>query len=152
LKNNLGPTLEKEGLGDKKIIAWDHNRDYLFHKASTILNDPEAAKYALGTGFHWYEDWKDTNPMPNNGAKVNEAYPDKKLIFTEGCNEGYDLERLENEDPKLVERYGKSLINDFNKSAVAWTDWNILWIKQVAQIILVTYVLRQYMEIRLQIN
>jgi glucosylceramidase len=126
LKNNLGPTLEKEGLGDKKIIAWDHNRDYLFHKASTILNDPEAAKYALGTGFHWYEDWKDTNPMPNNGAKVNEAYPDKKLIFTEGCNEGYDLERLENEDPKLAEWYGKSMINDFNKGTVAWTDWNIL--------------------------
>ncbi|MFT6193040.1 MAG: glucosylceramidase [Polaribacter sp.] len=106
----------------------------------------------MGTGFHWYEDWKDTNPMPNNGAKVNEAYPDKKLIFTEGCNEGYDLERLENEDPKLAERYGKSMIHDFNKGAVAWTDWNILWIKQVAQIMLVTYVLRQCMEIRLQIN
>jgi len=126
LKNNLGPTLEKEGLGDKKIIVWDHNRDLLFHRASTILNDPEAAKYVWGTGFHWYEDWKDTNPMPNNVAKVNEAYPDKKLIFTEGCNEGYDLERLENEDPKLAERYGKSMINDFNNGTVAWTDWNIL--------------------------
>ena len=43
LKNYLGPTLEKEGLGDKKIIVWDHNRDLLFQRASVILNDPEAA-------------------------------------------------------------------------------------------------------------
>jgi len=126
LKDYLGPTLERDGLGDKKIIVWDHNRDLLFQRASTILNDPEAAKYVWGIGFHWYEDWKDGTPMFKNVAHVNEAYPDKKLIFTEGCNERYDLERLKNEDPKLAERYGKSMINDFNNGTVAWTDWNIL--------------------------
>lgn len=126
LKNYLGPTLEKEGLGDKKVIVWDHNRDLLFERASVILNDPEANKYVWGTGFHWYEDWKDGTPMYKNVAKVNEAFPDKKLIFTEGCNEKYDLERIVNEDPKLAERYGKAMINDFNNGTVAWTDWNIL--------------------------
>lgn len=126
LKDYLGPTLEKEDLGDKKIIVWDHNRDLVYQRASTILNDPEAAKYVWGTGFHWYEDWKDDNPMFDNVARVNEAYPDKKLIFTEGCNEGYDVKRLEKEDPKLAERYGKSMIRDFNNGTVAWTDWNIL--------------------------
>ena len=64
--------------------------------------------------------------MFENVASVNEAYPDKKLIFTEGCNEEYDLERLENEDPSLAERYGKAMIKDFNNGTVAWTDWNIL--------------------------
>jgi glucosylceramidase len=126
LKNYLGPTLEKEGLGNKKIIVWDHNRDLLFDRASTILNDPEAAKYVWGTGFHWYEDWKDGVPMFNAVHQVNEAYPDKNLIFTEGCNEKYDKSRLDNDDPKLAERYGKSMINDFNNGTVAWTDWNIL--------------------------
>jgi len=124
LKNFLGPTLEKEGLGDKKIIVWDHNRDLLFERANVILSDPEANKYVWGTGFHWYEDWKDGTPMFNNVGKVNEAYPDKKLIFTEGCNEAYDIERIG--DPKLAERYAKSMINDFNNGTVAWTDWNIL--------------------------
>jgi len=124
LKNYLGPTLEKAGLGDKKIIVWDHNRDLLFERASVILSDPEASKYVWGTGFHWYEDWKDGTPMYKNVAAVNEAFPDKKLIFTEGCNEKYDLSRIE--DPKLAERYGKSMINDFNNGTVAWTDWNIL--------------------------
>ncbi len=126
LKNYLGPTLEKEGLGNKNIIVWDHNRDLLFQRASTILNDPDASKYVWGTGFHWYEDWKDGKPMFEAVCHVNETYPDKKLIFTEGCNEGYDIERLKNEDPKLAERYGKSMINDFNNGTVAWTDWNIL--------------------------
>jgi glucosylceramidase len=126
LKNYLGPTLEKEGLGDKKIIVWDHNRDLMFQRASIILNDPEAAKYVWGTGFHWYEDWKDGIPMFNAVKQVKEAYPDKNLIFTEGCNEAYNLERIINEDPKLAERYGRSMINDFNNGTVAWTDWNIL--------------------------
>jgi len=124
LKNYLGPTLEKEGLGDKNIIIWDHNRDLLFERSTIILNDPDANKYVWGSGFHWYEDWKDGTPMYANVAKVNEAFPDKKLIFTEGCNEGYDLHRIN--DPKLAERYGKSMINDFNNGTVAWTDWNIL--------------------------
>tara|TARA_R110001583_G_scaffold153896_1_gene305575 strand:+ start:2543 stop:4045 length:1503 start_codon:yes stop_codon:yes gene_type:complete len=124
LKNYLGPTLEKEGFGDEKIIIWDHNRDLLFERASVILNDPEANKYVWGTGFHWYEDWKDGTPMYKNVAKVNEAFPDKKLIFTEGTNEKYDVSRIE--DPKLAERYGKAMINDFNNGTVAWTDWNIL--------------------------
>lgn len=126
LKNYLGPTLQKEGLGDKNIIVWDHNRDLMFQRASTILNDPEAAKYVWGTGFHWYEDWKDGIPMFDAVKRVQEAYPDKNLIFTEGCNEKYDFSRIENEDPKLAERYGKSMINDFNNGTVAWTDWNIL--------------------------
>src|SRR6185369_7263905 len=37
LKNYLGPTMIREGLGDKKIIAWDHNRDLVYQRASTIL-------------------------------------------------------------------------------------------------------------------
>jgi len=126
LKNYLGPTLEKEGLGDKNIIVWDHNRDLLFQRANVILSDSEASKYVWGTGFHWYEDWKDGVPMFDAVKRVQETYPDKNLIFTEGCNEKYDLSRIENRDPKLAERYGKSMINDFNNGVVAWTDWNIL--------------------------
>ena len=48
LKNYLGPTLAKSGLASKKIIIWDHNRDLLYQRASTVLNDPAAAKYVWG--------------------------------------------------------------------------------------------------------
>ncbi|HEY0354840.1 MAG TPA: glycosyl hydrolase, partial [Flavisolibacter sp.] len=48
IKKYLGPTLKKAGYGNKKIVAWDHNRDLITQRASTILDDPEAAKYVWG--------------------------------------------------------------------------------------------------------
>jgi glucosylceramidase len=124
LKNYLGPTLEKEGLKDKKIVIWDHNRDLMTYRANVIYNDPEASKYVWGMGFHWYETWAGGDPMFNNVAKVNEAYPSKNLLFTEGCNERFDATKYQ--FWPNGERYGKSMINDFNNGTVGWTDWNIL--------------------------
>src|SRR6185503_7591216 len=124
LKNHLGPTMQKEGLGDKKIIVWDHNRDLLYQRAQTYFNDPEASKYAWGIGFHWYESWSGGEPMYENLKKVHEAYPDKNLLFTEGCNEKFDAKRYS--DRALGERYGRSMINDFNNGMVGFTDWNII--------------------------
>lgn len=124
LKNHLGPILEKEGLGDKNIVVWDHNRDLITHRANTIFDDPEAAKYAWGTGFHWYETWRKGNPMFENLQRIQESYPNKKLLFTEGCNEAFDPEKYQYWPN--AERYGHSMINDFNRGTVGWTDWNIL--------------------------
>ena len=124
LKNHLGPTLEKEGLGDKKIIVWDHNRDLIVNRANTIFDDPEASKYAWGIGFHWYETWTGGEPMFSSLGNIKESYPDKNLVFTEGCNESFDAEKYEYWPN--AERYGRSMINDFNQGTVAWTDWNIL--------------------------
>ena len=124
LKNFLGPTLQKNGLGDKKIIVWDHNRDLMYQRASTLLDDPQAAKYAWGVGFHWYETWTGGTPMFDNVRRVKEAYPDKNVLFTEGCVEKFSMENIH--DWKLGEKYGKSMINDFNNGSIAWTDWNIL--------------------------
>ncbi|MBZ4041646.1 glycoside hydrolase family 30 protein [Flavobacterium hibisci] len=124
LKNFLGPTLKKEGLGNVKIIAWDHNRDLMVQRANVIFSDPEASKYVWGMGFHWYETWTGAQPMFENVARVHEAYPDKKLIFTEGCIERFDASKYQ--FWPNAERYGTSMINDFNNGTVAWTDWNIL--------------------------
>lgn len=124
LKNYLGPTLKKEGLGDKKIIVWDHNRDLMNHRADIIFSDPEASKYAWGMGFHWYESWSGGLPMFENVGKVQEAFPDKKLIFTEGCVESFDAKKYQHWPNG--ERYGRSMIHDFNNGTVGWTDWNLL--------------------------
>lgn len=124
LKNYLGPVMEQEGLGDKNIVVWDHNRDLITHRANTIFDDPEAAKYAWGTGFHWYETWRGGEPMFDNLSKIQEAYPDKNLLFTEGCNESFDPAKYQYWPN--AERYGRSMINDFNRGTVGWTDWNIL--------------------------
>jgi glucosylceramidase len=124
LKNYLGPTMKKEGLADKKIIVWDHNRDLMTQRADVIFNDPEAAKYAWGMGFHWYETWSGGQPMFENVAAVNKTYPTKNLLFTEGCAESFKQEGYQRW--ANGERYGRSMINDFNNGTVGWTDWNIL--------------------------
>ena len=124
LKNHLGPVMQQQGLGDKKIIVWDHNRDLITHRARTILDDPEAAKYAWGIGFHWYETWTGGDPMYGNVAEVSRLYPSKPVLLTEAAIEKFTQERYQYWPNG--ERYGKSMINDFNSGAVAWTDWNIL--------------------------
>ena len=124
IKYFLGPTLQKAGMGDKKLMFWDHNRDLIYERVSGVLSDPEAAKYIWGIAFHWYETWTKSNMMFNNIRFVHEAYPDKNLVFTEGCPENFDKDKINDWD--LGEKYGYSMINDFNCGTVAWTDWNVL--------------------------
>jgi glucosylceramidase len=124
IKNFLGPTLAKSGLSGKKLIMWDHNRDLMYQRASTVLEDPAAAKYVWGIGYHWYETWTGAGMNFGNERLVAQTFPDKPLVFTEGCAERFDINKLT--DWGLGEKYGMSMINDFNAGTVAWTDWNIL--------------------------
>ena len=124
LKNHLGPAMAQAGLGDRKIIVWDHNRDLMTQRARVIFEDPEASKYAWGLGFHWYETWAGGAPMFANVAAVQRAWPGKHLLLTEATVEGFDSARLQS--VANAERYGTALINDFNNGAEGWTDWNIL--------------------------
>ena len=117
IKNHLGPSLEKHNLLDRKVIIWDHNRDVMVERARTVLSDPDAAKYVWGTGFHWY-----CGDHFDNVQKVHDEFPDKQLIFTEGCQEGGP--HIGSWD--LGERYATSIINDLNRWTVAWIDWNLI--------------------------
>lgn len=124
LKYYLGPTLSKSGYAGKKIIGWDHNRDLLYQRASTLLNDKAAAAYLWGIGFHWYEPWSGGEPMYDNLKLVHDAFPNTNLLFTEGCKELFDLNKIH--DWKLGEKYASNMIHDFNNGMVGFTDWNIL--------------------------
>ena len=117
IKYFLGPSLERHNLLDKKVIIWDHNRDMMVERARTVLRDPEAAKFVWGTGFHWY-----CGDHFDNVQKVHDEFPNKNLIFTEGCQEGGP--HLGSWD--LGERYATSIINDLNRWTVAWLDWNLI--------------------------
>ena len=45
-------------------------------------------------------------------------------MFTEGCAENFNAPVIMHW--ALGEKYGKSMINDFNNGMVGFTDWNIL--------------------------
>ena len=123
IKNHLGPVLYKNNMAAKKLIAWDHNRDLLYQRASTVLNDKEAAKYVWGIGFHWYEPWTGGTMQFENLKRVAETFPGTHLIFTEGCAESFNLQKIN--EWWLGEKYGRSMINDFNAGTAGWTDWNV---------------------------
>jgi glucosylceramidase len=123
IKNYLGPTLHRNNMADKKLIAWDHNRDLIYHRAAGILSDPEAAKYVWGIGFHWYEVWTGGRQY-ENVKRVAEAFPETNLLLTEACNYPFNWETVD--QWIWGEIYGENMIHDFNNGAVAWTDWNIL--------------------------
>ncbi len=117
VRDFLGPELALAGLGHVRIIIWDHNRDLMVERASVVYADPEAAKYVWGTGFHWYGE----NHF-DHVQQVHDAWPDKHLLFTEGCQEGGPhLGEWE-----LGERYACSIINDLNRWTVGWIDWNLV--------------------------
>jgi glucosylceramidase len=124
LKNHLGPVMAEQGLRGVNIMVWDHNRDLIIERARAIFDDPAAAKYAWGIGFHWYEDWSGGTQMYDNVAAVKQLYPDKHIVFTEGTPANFDSTAYGRWS--LGEAYGRSMIHDFNSGTEGWTDWNIL--------------------------
>ena len=117
VRDFLGPELAKAGLGHVKIIIWDHNRDRMVERASVVYSDPQAARYVWGTGFHWYGE-----SCFDHVQLTHDAWPDKHLLFTEGCQEGGP--HLGSWD--LGERYARSMIKDLNRWTVGWIDWNLV--------------------------
>jgi glucosylceramidase len=75
VKIYLGPAFKTANIATK-IILYDHNCDVPSYPL-TILNDPEARKYADGSAFHLYAG--DISAL----TQVHDAYPDKNVYFTE---------------------------------------------------------------------
>lgn len=118
VRDYLGPILEKAGmLGRVKILIWDHNRDLLYERAKMVYDDPEASRYVWGAAFHWY-----VGDNFENVQLTHEAYPDKQLLFSEGCiGSGPHID-----DWEIGERYGHSMLQDLNHATIGWVDWNLL--------------------------
>ncbi len=117
IKKYLGPIFYREGLEEKKILIWDHNRDLMVERAKIVLEDKEAAKYIWGTGFHWY-----VSEEFENVGKVHDMFPDKHILFTEGCQEG----GVKLGEWFTGERYGRNIIGDINNWCEGYIDWNLV--------------------------
>lgn len=117
VKNHLGPVLHNEGLADINILVWDHNRDILLDRTIPIFSDPEAAKYIWGTGIHWY-----VSEAFENVGKLHELFPDKHVLFTEGCQEG----GVHLGSWMTGERYARNILGDLNNFVEGYLDWNLV--------------------------
>lgn len=117
VRDHLGPALHAAGLERIKLIVWDHNREQAFERGAAVYSDPEAAQYVWGLGLHWY-----SGDFFRQLNQLKHTFPDKHLVFTEGCWEGGV--RLGQWD--RGRRYAHHIIGDLNHHCEAWCDWNLI--------------------------
>lgn len=120
---HLAPALRRAGLTNVGIVIWDHNKERVFTRAREIFSHPGARQAVEGIGFHWY-----SGDHFENLRLCRAAFPEKELIFTEGCVElGTKTDASPVESPwEYGERYGHDMIGNFNAGMTAFLDWNVL--------------------------
>lgn len=116
---HLRKKLDAAGYTGVKLAIWDHNKDRILERTEEIFCDGEAREAIDGIAYHWY-----TGDHFEALAAVHEKYPEKELIFTEGCVE-YSRNSHRNET-SFAEQYAHSIIGDFNAGMNAFMDWNLI--------------------------
>ncbi|MDF2943061.1 MAG: glucosylceramidase [Herbinix sp.] len=117
LRDYLYPSLVKNGLSRVKINIWDHNKERLYERARTII-DQDTASMVDGVAFHWY-----SGDHFEQLQITRDAFPGKELIFTEGCVEysRFGTNQLQN-----AQMYAHDIIGNLNGGMTGSMDWNIL--------------------------
>jgi glucosylceramidase len=118
LRDFLYPALEKNNLTDVGICIWDHNKERVYERAKDIIDD-KTNKMVKGVAFHWY-----SGEHFDAVRLVAEQFPDKKLVFTEGCVE---YSRFGADDQLAHARmYAHDIIGNLKAGMHGYLDWNIL--------------------------
>ncbi len=116
---HLKKVLNKHGLGEVKINVWDHNKERVYDRAIVSLSDQEAKECIDGVAFHWY-----SGDHFEGLQLVREKFPDKELIFSEGCAE-YSLYRNPSQI-SVAEKYAHDIMGNLNAGMNAYLDWNVI--------------------------
>ncbi len=116
LRDYLYPTLAEQGLEHIKLNIWDHNKERMYERAKAIL-DEETLGMVDGVAFHWY-----SGDHFEAICLTHEAFPEKELIFTEGCVE---YSRFNADQLKNAEMYAHDIMGNLNAGMTGFIDWNI---------------------------
>lgn len=119
----LRPALDRAQHSDVKINVWDHNKEKILERAAESFSVEGARDVIDGIAFHWY-----TGEHFDALEEVRRQYPDKALIFTEGCVE-YSRFEAENQIQN-AEMYAHDIIGDFNAGMNGFIDWNLILDRQ----------------------
>jgi len=148
VQDHLGPTLEKEGKENIKILGYDQNRAGIKEWVDEMYKDEKSSKYYSGTAIHWYESTYEV--FPQDLQYAHQKAPNKYLIQTEACVDsevphwqddawywqkeatdwGWDWasEKEKYLHPKYapVNRYAADIIGCLNNWVDGWVDWNMV--------------------------
>ena len=118
LRDYLHPALKKHGLDNVGIYIWDHNKERVYDRAKEII-DEKTDSMVAGVAFHWY-----SGEHFEAVQLVAQQYPDKKLVFSEGCVE-YSRFGAGNQ-LQHARMYAHDIIGNLKAGMHGYLDWNIL--------------------------
>jgi glucosylceramidase len=118
IRDYLIDSIVKSQCEDVNLIVWDHNKERIFDRTETICSDEITNNAVGGVGFHWYSgDHFEALEL------VRRKYPDKLLIFTEGCIEYSKFSS--DSQLKNAQMYAHEIIGSMNAGMNAFLDWNL---------------------------
>lgn len=108
----LSDILKKRGLGDVKLLCWDHNKERLFERADKIFK--RCGNKIDGIAFHWYSG--DHFEAVDLTSRI---YPDKLLLETEFCKTLGATDAVDS-------GYSREIINNLSRGAHGICEWNLI--------------------------
>lgn len=115
----LKPALIKSGLNHIKIYIWDHNKEAMVDRVKESFLVPGAKDVIDGVAFHWY-----TGDHFDAITLTLELFPEKEMLFTEGCVEYSKYSGKE--EIKNAEMYAHDMIGNLNAGMNGYMDWNMV--------------------------
>ena len=141
LRDYLGPQLVEDGhlnLDDLdsglRVLIYDHNKSTMNDYVAVTYEDPEAAKYAWGTAFHWYanSELDENNWYADALNKLRKTWPNKGIIHSESSID------IDAKDPigqywrestdyagtfVPFDTYAYDIITDLNHGTQGYVEW-----------------------------
>lgn len=117
----LGPAMEKAGLGDVRILLFDHNFNYDDKEGQdnyplNIYADSEAYKWADGSAWHSY------GGSVSELDEISVAYPEKSIYFTEASIGEWNY----NFSTCLLNDYSSLFLGTLKRGGQGVTLWNMM--------------------------
>lgn len=120
LRRHLVPELRRCGLDAIEVFIWDHNKERALERAQAILCDDEMLGIVAGTAVHWY-----SGDHFEELEMLRRLYPEKRVIFSEGCVEYKIYER--GNYLRSAQMYAHEIIGDLNAGADAFIHWSLVF-------------------------
>ncbi len=119
LSNYLYAAMKARGLEEVKRLIWDHNRERMYERLRDIMAAVSDKESVSGVAYHWYR-----GDHFEQLRMVNEQYPDKLSVFSEGCVEYSHFGQ--GQATLHAEKYAYNILYCLKNGCNLFFDWNVL--------------------------
>ena len=117
----LGPAMEKAGLGDVKLLLFDHNFNYDDKDGQNnyplnVYADPEAYRWSDGSAWHSY------GGHVSELDEISATYPEKSIYFTEASIGEWNYKFAD----CLMNDFSSLFLGTLKRGGQGVTLWNLM--------------------------